>query len=341
MNTAFDSEQLGLLVSSSRRGFDFLMRTGQMLPLVIHEDAMQVNQLFVKDEGSNVVETIVGLNETQPWLPFKAAHIVDTDQAFIVRPNVEYVDHFDDEIVPSQALISMRKMCNPVPDFESLSISMAAVNSAITLNSSVIRNRASADYIKCIDFLTSATASATFQSLMFENMSIDSLLIASRDRLEKSFTDAEQKIGFNGEPIVYPTSKDNDWWTLDDLLANSHEQAFAVVRASDGQIIEPSHALTDLWGFPLEEIKPFTPAQFAPEIQLCGTTTEEKMLDVIHKALCKGKFHTMFAHTNAKGKPILCDLWLQRVGHFDDLRVVGHIKKAVETPSLRLQTADK
>ena len=127
----------------------------------------------------------------------------------------------------------------------------------------------------------------------------------------------------------------SEWWSLDDLVRNQGSQSWALVDARMGSILQYSRRMQDLWGMPLnmDQVAAMTPANFAPKLQLDGGETRLAMLDVIHKALREGHHRTHFLHTNAQGDDILCDLWLQRVGHHDDLEVLGHIKSATKVQS--------
>lgn len=333
-----NSSELALLVTASAANFDLLTKRQEMLPFVVHGDHINTSTLFICDAETGSVETIVGLNSKQPFLPFSAGHLTDQTESFIVRPNIEYVDYLDQSLITRQSIMATRKMCSPVNDFETIGLYSDRVNSVLELNAATIRNRQCPDYIKCIDFLTSESTTTVFKSLIRDAISPESMMQLNKDKLEASFRDAEKIVYSEPRMVIYPSlGVDQHWWTLDELWENQHEQAFAKVCVKQGHITKLSQALIDLWGVPLDRDYPITPADFAPETQLDGSPTTDKMLHVIRHALVEGKSRVNFVHTNKINQTILCDLWLRRVGNFEDLNVVGHIKRAVAINSPRKQ----
>ena len=318
-----DSSELALLITASAANFDLLTKRQEMLPFVVHGDHTNTTTLFIADASTGSVETVVGLNNKLPFLPFTAGHLTQENESFIVRPNIEYVDFLDQSIISPQALMANKKMCSPVVDFETIVVHTDRVNTEVELNESTIRNRRHYDYIKCIEFLTSQPATTIFKSLVRDAISPEGILQLSKDKLEISFRDAK-------ELLIRPSfGVDDHWWTSDELRDNQHEQAFARVCVKKGHILEISQALTDLWGVPLDQKEPMTPADFAPQTQLDGKPTHDKMLHVIRHALVEGRSRVNFVHTNKLNQTILCDLWLRRIGNFEDLNVIGHIKRAM------------
>ena len=325
-----DSSDLALLVTASAANFDLLTKRQEMLPFVVHGDHIQTSTLFIADAETGSVETIVGLNSKQPFLPFSAGHSIEQSEAFIVRPNIEYVDYLDQSLITRQSMMATRKMCSPVNDFETIGLHSDRVNSVLELNAATIRNRQCPDYIKCIDFLTSQSTTTVFKSLIRDAISPESMMQLNKDKLEASFRDAKKIVYSEPEMVIHPSlGVDEHWWTLEELRENQHEQAYAKVCVKQGHILEMSQGLIDLWGVPLDREHPITPADFAPETQLDGKPTPDKMLDVIRHALVKGHNRVNFTHTNKLKQTILCDLWIRRIGNFEDLNVIGHIKRAV------------
>lgn len=136
--------------------------------------------------------------------------------------------------------------------------------------------------------------------------------------------------------LATPEEKEPHYWSLQDLLENHGSQPWAMVNATDGKIIHYSNALQDLWGVPLSMIEASskTPADYAPPLQLKGQCSHVQMLRNSHEALVNGHHRFSFLHTNHRGQDILCDVWLQRIGHHDDLRVLGHIQSATVLSNL-------
>ena len=333
-----DSSDLALLVIASAANFDLLTKRQEMLPFVVHGDHIHTTTLFIADAQTGSVETVVGLNNKQPFLPFSSGHLTEENEAFVVRPNIEYVDYLDQSIISNQSLMANKKMCSPVIDFETIGVHADRVNSVLELNASTIRNRQSPDYIKCIEFLTSQPTTTVFKSLIRDALSPTSMLQLSKDKLETSFRDAKKIVYSEPELVIHPSmSVDDHWWTLEELRENEHEQAFAKVCVKQGHILQISQGMVDLWGVPLNREDPMTPADFAPETQLDGNPTHEKMLHVIRHALVEGHSRVNFAHTNKLNQTILCDLWIRRIGNFEDLNVIGHIKRAVAITPARHQ----
>lgn len=136
--------------------------------------------------------------------------------------------------------------------------------------------------------------------------------------------------------LAVPEEKELHYWSLEDLLDYHGTQAWALVSATDGKIIQYSNAIAAMWGMPLSmnEATGKTPADYAPALQLNGETSNHRMIEVVQEALEQGHHRAHYLHVNAQGQEILCDVWLQRIGHHDDLRVLGHIQSTTVIDNL-------
>ena len=346
-----NSQNVGLLIVASDENFQLLEKRKEMLPFVIQSDHIHLTTLLIANVDTGCVETIVGLNPKQPFLPFSSGHITEEVDAFIVRPNIEYVDVLSEPVVSMQSLQKCTIMCSPVHDFESILIHIDEdrtdrFRTPMDLNSAVIKNRQTPEFIKCIYSLTAESTSVVFNSMLKSASSRSGMLSFTKEMLENTFKDANDLIYNQPKTLIDSTTMavDDHWWTPEELRENEHDQCFARVCVKQGHILEISKGMVDLWGVPFEgrqvgkNLAPYiTPADFAPSHQLDGKKTTDKMLHVIRHALVEGHSRVNFMHFNAQRQTILCDWWIRRIGNFEDLNVIGHIKRAVAlTPSQKI-----
>lgn len=317
-----------LFLTASGEGHDLLLKTQTMLPVVMHAENLDIKSIWVAVKDSDIASTYVVLDDDKPYLPYYGGHHLETDEVGIYVPNVVFVEYCDPDLMSPQSLITHKKLCQPVSDHETIAIAECEVSNTLDLNYAIIKNRQSGPYVNCLDYLTDKSTSAFFQAHLRDQLSDQSLILFKRKQIETCWSaGVETK---SPSHLVTTDKSDNEHWDIDRLM-NDPQQCWCILCATTGAVLDTSEGLRNLIGLPEDpgQLAETTPADWGPDKQFCGRGSQDKMLDCARMALVKGYQRINFSHYDFKGRNIECDIWQQRFGKFDDLKVIGHIKRAV------------
>ena len=295
-----------------------------MLPFVIHADWLDITELWIAESEQNIANTIVGLDAERPFLSYHSLHHLETDKIFVVQPNITYVDYVD-EIVSDPVLICSKKLCNPLDDFEAVTLVQPENTRAVDINHAIIQNRQNEAYVNCLDYLSSPTSTLLFKHYLEQELAPDKLISHQRKELQTCWA-AE----CCAEKLL-PKQPDNNHWDIETLMENQEKEAFAIICANDGKIHYVSDACKQLFGLPLDdaELANHTPADFGPSTQDGINSSSELMLAGARKCFIDGYNRISFKHHDHSGAEVECDIWQQRVGALSEMLILGHVRRAV------------
>lgn len=304
------------------------MKTQSMLPIVMHNDWLDIKSIWVAETDADIATTYVLLDDDQPYLPWHGGHHLETDDVGIYVPNVVYVDYVESDLVSSQSLITNKKLCKPVEDHEAITISQCHESKTLDLNHAIIKNRTSSPYVNCIEFLTDEDTKVIWRDHLKDQLSDQNLILFKRKQIQTCWAACADTR--SPSHLVTTDKGDSKYWEIDKLKENEN-LCWGVISATTGLVLETSKGLRELMGLPEnpDELGLTTPADWGPNKQFCGRNSQDKMLEGARMALVKGHQRINFSHHDFLGRNIECDVWQQRVGNFDDLKIIGHIKRAV------------